>query len=351
VAKIDNITDATAKKAAARFLSKAYSGEMSDKEEAEFYQWLAQSEANQQEYKAMLAIWSSVDQLRDEPDMVAEIIHKTSSRPWRSVQSKLKLWQGVVTLAVVILTVVLLSALPGSVTWAPNEKNIYETSVGEISTVALEDGSEVTLNTDSRLIVNFKQGERRVILQQGEAYFTITKNKERPFFVEVGDQEIKVIGTKFNVLKSLDLLTVSVTEGLVSVTTKETLENKVAKAANSLEENRKERKTHYLSGGSVGEYSKYAEFSTAQEGDAVEHRHSWRQRKLKFDNQSLKEVVLQLNRYRTKKVIITSAQLENLKISGVFHLKNGDAILSNITAVLPVTLAYDDNKVLIIPQN
>ena len=66
--------------------------------------------------------------------------------------------------------------------------------------VVLEDGTEVWLNAESRLSYPevFDGKERRVQIE-GEAYFKVAKNEEKPFIVNSGGQEIRVYGTEFNV--------------------------------------------------------------------------------------------------------------------------------------------------------
>lgn len=75
-----------------------------------------------------------------------------------------------------------------------------QTPAGGEFNVTLEDGTEVWLNADSRLIYpqSFGDKERRVEVE-GEAYFKVKKDAERPFFVDIKGQEIKVYGTEFNV--------------------------------------------------------------------------------------------------------------------------------------------------------
>lgn len=66
--------------------------------------------------------------------------------------------------------------------------------------VTLEDGTEVWLNADSRLVYpqTFAGNERRVEVA-GEAYFKVAKDQERPFYVTCGGQEVRVYGTEFNI--------------------------------------------------------------------------------------------------------------------------------------------------------
>ncbi|MET4544675.1 transmembrane sensor [Pedobacter africanus] len=67
--------------------------------------------------------------------------------------------------------------------------------------VVLPDGSKVQLNASSSLKFpsSFKSlAERRVELS-GEAYFEVTKNKKQPFIVKSRNQEVRVLGTHFNI--------------------------------------------------------------------------------------------------------------------------------------------------------
>lgn len=80
-----------------------------------------------------------------------------------------------------------------------NENYTYVAQDG-LCNFILPDGTDVTLNHDSRLSFSdsFDKKERKVYLE-GEAYFDVTKNKEKKFVVEMGSTKIEVLGTKFNV--------------------------------------------------------------------------------------------------------------------------------------------------------
>lgn len=66
--------------------------------------------------------------------------------------------------------------------------------------IVLADGSRVWINSQSVLEfpARFTENERRVRLK-GEAYFDIIKDEHKPFIVEVGDKEVRVLGTQFNI--------------------------------------------------------------------------------------------------------------------------------------------------------
>lgn len=65
--------------------------------------------------------------------------------------------------------------------------------------LVLEDGTEVYFNSETkfRYPVKFKESERRVFLE-GEAYFKVKQEADRPFIVEIGGNRIEVLGTEFN---------------------------------------------------------------------------------------------------------------------------------------------------------
>ena len=90
------------------------------------------------------------------------------------------------------------------------------------SKIILPDGSHVMLNSDSKLTYPVKFGSHsREVLLNGEAYFSITKDKKHPFVVKTGSVDVKVLGTRFNLKAYPTDHTVVTTldEGLVSLYT------------------------------------------------------------------------------------------------------------------------------------
>jgi transmembrane sensor len=97
------------------------------------------------------------------------------------------------------------------------DSQFYSTDIGEQRPVALADGSTVLLNTDSRLQVEYDAERREVHLLQGEAYFEVAHDSDKPFLVFVGSNIVRAVGTSFTVhIKKLDI-EVIVTEGAVEV--------------------------------------------------------------------------------------------------------------------------------------
>ena len=98
---------------------------------------------------------------------------------------------------------------------------IVSVEKGQKANVVLPDGSKVWVNSDSRLSYGsrFNQKER-VLSLEGEAYFEVTPDKDRPFIVETDELAVRALGTSFNVKsyeEEKDVSTVLMT-GKVEVT-------------------------------------------------------------------------------------------------------------------------------------
>ena len=71
---------------------------------------------------------------------------------------------------------------------------------GETFKVVLSEGTEVFLNSDSRLVYpTVFKGKDRIVSLEGEAYFKVSKDVEHPFIVKTGNVQVRVLGTEFNV--------------------------------------------------------------------------------------------------------------------------------------------------------
>lgn len=91
---------------------------------------------------------------------------------------------------------------------------VIATGAGERRSVTLDDGTEVQLNGDTRLSVS-REKARMVVLDRGEAAFTVVHDDAHPFVVRVGDHKVQDVGTVFNIVRSPDAIEVAVAEGSV----------------------------------------------------------------------------------------------------------------------------------------
>ncbi|WP_316765760.1 FecR family protein [Pedobacter frigiditerrae] len=99
--------------------------------------------------------------------------------------------------------------------------NTVQTPKGGQYTINLPDGTIVTLNAESslRFPTSFASSHERKVELIGEGYFEVAKNKQKPFIVNSSNQEVKVLGTHFNIKSYADERSVKTTllEGAVAV--------------------------------------------------------------------------------------------------------------------------------------
>ncbi len=102
-----------------------------------------------------------------------------------------------------------------------NPYNVIATATGAVQRVVLPDSSVVWLNAASRIRVQsaFNGPHREVYLDEGEAFFEVRKNPEKPFIVHTVGLDVSVLGTSFNVhsYKAAPEIKVTVSTGRVSV--------------------------------------------------------------------------------------------------------------------------------------
>lgn len=207
----------------------------------------------------------------------------------------------------------------------PAPPETYVTAVGERSTVTLRDGSQVSLNTDSRLRVSYSASTRRLELLAGQALFEVTTDAQRPFIVVAGNHQVVALGTAFDVRLDAQTVQVTLIEGSVSV-------------EGSAPDGKTGRATRLDPGQQF----------RADGPEAPEVRHarleqvtSWREGRLIFSDEPLAQAVAEVNRYSTRKIVLDDATLAALRVSGVFHTGRPDSFVEALTNYFGIVAAAD----------
>ncbi|HEY0218879.1 MAG TPA: FecR family protein [Afipia sp.] len=193
----------------------------------------------------------------------------------------------------------------------------HTTGVGEQRTVTLTDGSTVGLNARTALSVDFNDKERNLKLFQGEAIFTVAHDAARPFIVQARGGRTLATGTVFNIDMRPDEVAVTVVEGAVQVT----MDAVPVGAVNA----KGDQRVRYGRGQVSATEAINSDVETA-----------WRRGKLIFNRRPLRDVVAEIKRYRSGQIVIASADLRALEVTGVFELADPEAILRTIEETLPV---------------
>ncbi|MEX0297606.1 MAG: FecR domain-containing protein, partial [Kordiimonas sp.] len=101
----------------------------------------------------------------------------------------------------------------------PDTEQTYVAESGRVESVKLDDGSIIALFSNSEISVSMSSDTRVVELKRGRAFFDVRSDKNRPFLVNTAARQVKVVGTRFEVVRGKQFERVSVNEGLVSVDT------------------------------------------------------------------------------------------------------------------------------------
>jgi transmembrane sensor len=206
----------------------------------------------------------------------------------------------------------------------------FVTRIGETKIATLSDGTEIDINTDTRIMVSLDRGFRRVTLDYGEALFHVAKDPVRPFIVTVGDRTVRDVGTVFNILHSNGVTTVTVAEGRVGVSP-------------SFPANR--HKEVVLLAGDQLVHADGTASATVEHVDPAEAL-AWRRGYLVYRNAPLSKVASDLGRYFTVPIRLNDNRVAAQKFTGVLRLDSESAVLRRITILLPVTIEYGpDGKI------
>ncbi len=202
--------------------------------------------------------------------------------------------------------------------------SVYQTAVGERTAVTLSDGSVVTLNTRSRMVVNYTPGRRDVTLVAGQALFKVAKNANRPFVVTAGSRQVTAVGTAFDVRLDRKQVKVTLLEGKV----------KVEPARGTLWRALPMGERDLTPGQQLVASNTMPVVNVAPTNVAVET--SWRQGVVVFNDTPLAEAVAEINRYSPDPITVGDPELGRLRINGRFRTSEPQAFLGAVVAYFPV---------------
>jgi transmembrane sensor len=214
----------------------------------------------------------------------------------------------------------------------PVEK--YETGVGEVRTVALSDGSSVSIDAKTNLGVAFEARDRVVRMQGGRALFRVTHDVSRPFRVVVGNVTVTDIGTAFQVVSETTggSVEVLVTEGAVLVDFPSGRMKLVAGERGHFEQ-------------SVVKSSK-AQTSQVPKAD-IDRAISWREGWIELEGETLSSAVYRFNRYSRIPIRIGKPGLGNERLYGSFRSDDASGFARASAASLGTNVTVGPNEIVI----
>jgi transmembrane sensor len=332
---------------AAAWLARRDSGLWSDSDGVELERWLSASTAHRVAYLRLNAAWREARRFKalgtggppgsvpppgewnvspffeaSAADFTESTAVVTESPPASTPRAKARsLLRGGRSLA--FAAGVVLAVAVGAVWFFWPMPSSYRTEVGGLASVPMSDGSRITLNTATQVRVVVTERERRVELEEGEAFFDVAKDPQRPFTVTAGRKRIVVVGTQFSVFRNGDEVRVVVAEGSVRVE-----EGEGAGASEP---------TAQLKAGSVARAADAGVLVQEKPLSEVQQQYlSWRTGYLAFRETALVDAVAEMNRYNTHKIVIEDPAVEAIRLSGTFRATNFEGFVRLLEEGFPI---------------
>jgi transmembrane sensor len=273
---------------AAAWVAQIHGEEHTLERDARLRAWLGESDEHRRAFDRLTRAWEQAGKirLRARHDAVAgEPQRRAKFGPWAAAAAA--------TLVLAVSAAVYYLRVDAVVT-----------DVGQQRVRLLPDGTRVTLNTNTRIEVNYDEHARRVRLIRGEAWFEVAKRPTWPFVVSVDGEVIRALGTSF-IVRHDDAQDLSVTlvEGRVSVA--------------PVEERAEPSDAQVLVPGERLVFSQHV--AAAVDRPDLTRVTAWRQGRVEFDATSLADAAGEMNRYSKTRVILATADLARLRIGGVFR--------------------------------
>ena len=198
---------------------------------------------------------------------------------------------------------------------------------GKRSSIVLSDGSKIWLNSGSKLVFPAKfLGNGREVYLEGEAIFEVFHDKKRPFKVKLGQQDIEVLGTVFNVSNYVDdeSITTVLKSGSVKINRNTDLKSN---RSNSI----------VITPGTKAAFHKENNRLETKEVE-VEKYFSWRDGVFIFKNDSMQSIMKKIARYYNIEIIINNKELAQTTFSGYLDVKDN---VQNVMKTIKQTTKFD----------
>lgn len=201
---------------------------------------------------------------------------------------------------------------------------LLETRVGEVRRIPLEDGTDVTLDTDSVLLVDLREDERHLTLRRGRARIAVARDP-RPMRVRAGPAVVAAGSGTLDVSLSGGDATITLLSGVAEVR-------------------------------GDGSGADEAGAQTLQSGDALTiapgggavrpkraNEARWPAGMLDFENRPLREVIAEANRYGSDRLVLGDPRLGGLRVTGAYRSGDSEALAHSLAAAFGLRLQRGRN--------
>jgi transmembrane sensor len=312
---------------ASRWFARLRAANASPDTEAAFRRWLASDALHEEEFQRRERLWKLAGDLEYDPEIAELTAAAIAGIHDRRARLKTQRWR-VAAAAATVIGLGITLALWQRPMPAPQE-SLYASAVGEQQHLVLEDGSQVVLNTGTRLRVRFTGRTRTVRLEQGEAIFSVRPDAARPFEVVSGSTMARALGTRFNVQYLGQEAEISVLEGRVQVAAS-------GIGAVALEAGQAVRATQALG-------------LMAIEPANLARIAAWQARRIEFDDISITDAIAEYNRYNLTQIVVDDPAIARLHISGAFRADDVRGFTNALHRAFGIRHVVRDGQLLLLP--
>jgi ferric-dicitrate binding protein FerR (iron transport regulator) len=240
----------------------------------------------------------------------------------------------------------------------PKPVNEITISQGSRSKIQLPDGSQVWINSGSKLTYeNSFKGTTREVKLDGEAYFDVVKDAAHPFIVHTSGIDIKVLGTAFNV-KAYNIeptIEATLIHGSIEVINK----NQPGSPKIMLKPHEKLVYNKYpvqaikdqradIKPAETDAYSITIKplRKNIEDSDIIET--AWVYNKLVFEDERLEDLALKMEKWYNLKINIENEKLKNYKVSGSFVNETAEEAFRELQFLVPINYSINNNEIVIV---
>lgn len=317
-----HLQEADRERGAALFLRARESNDPSDARALE--RWIDGDDSRQRLVEGLGRVWNGVGEVSDAVEVVRWRKEKAVAGPhpfWSRGRVNLAL------AASLVLTISIGAALSIYVALQPQAERQFATSIGERRQITLPDGSGITLDAASRIAIGYTPDERIVRLVNGQAHFRVAHDPDRPFHVEVAGEDVRALGTEFNIATVGNTLSVSLIAGSVLVSR---IEERAAFFGLSKVPVKMPIVT--LRPGQQFERSSYGRERLRRFDPQIVN--AWQNGRLVFENLPLPDAIALANRY-SRRTIVLDREFTPINMTGVFNAGDGLGFAEAVASYLP----------------
>lgn len=312
--------------------------------------WMAADARNAEVLMSMARMWDKLDALARLSDLFPEPARLRNRRNSR-MPYRLAAAASVLVAALAVIWSQFDSSpfhLPGSepkAQIAGMSDGLYETAIGEKSTVTMPDGTLIVLNTNSLLHVEYTPSQRLLTLERGEVNVRVARDESRPLSVVAGDQVFEAVGTAFNVQiiesRKVELV---VTEGRVRVGVRK----RSSDSAETVTPDVPVPSPRTVSAGEKLILGTIEEEITPVSPEEIEVRLSWRNGNLIFRGEPLEEALEEVGRYTAVEFVFVDDDLRRRPVAGLFKAGDVDGLLASLRENLDIVHERVDDRTVLL---